>query len=895
MKASHFPWFTRVLATALSAVLVVHSAAWPALDGFQPQRQDFITPDLPSTLELLDYYPPSSLARVTDSFLSTSDRANEPSSRRLVLLIQDLHCHPDVQRKISQLLEHYDSKGIGTGFVAAEGAEGPVDLSPIALFPDEKIKKAVTEEFVDKGLFSGVERYAILNGRADRLRGVEDKSAYQLHRKIFRESWEGRMRLAREIERFRYQLEALEPSVFSITLMNLKNRARDHESGKTGPLEYLAHLRRLAKSSEVPYPPELSLFEATLRMENAVSTRRLKQEVRSFLPYLQPKLKPFESNRLAVYAKENSTVYYLYLHNLARKYQVLDHCPKNLKDFMLVQDRMGTQDLAGVQEKSDKLLHDLLLRKANTKAQALLIQYERDLALTERLLGCELTEDELKEIFLKKDHFLAELQVFLKSQGKSAFQSSDPAALAELFAQAFDFYSLAISRELPMAERTLECLTHSESRSTILVTGGFHSRGIAQILKEKNISYLVLSPQVEFYTEEDRDRYWNVILGRAPALESGSRTALAPELGSAATSAGLAAAQYRLRGGMPEPEPMKSNEVSRPSARWRMAHWASLLFLPSFLPVFVRNLGRRTRRILVLPFTGGFLAASALVSAFLPTPSHAQSAYATNAAFVSWSPNASTNLAGYKVYVGERAGFNPKDPLQSSVVNVGKATSYSVRGLLPNKEYFFTVTAYNTSGLESAPAPQVSYFVPPPAGFGVAYYLPYNFTFGSDDLFGLTYVSMNVNVRPGQRPILESSTDLQNWTVESPLVTGRGVWQQSEQLDLTVYSENLQPAQFFRVRLPAILFYVGLGLGALFLSMDQNTDALLSFAGLLTLGSSEPVSQKTAGRAQSPNLPAIPEGLPELVVPEESDLLMANRKGNGFENIRRATLAQRFS
>src|SRR5438552_15709445 len=68
---------------------------------------------------------------------------------------------------------------------------------------------------------------------------------------------------------------------------------------------------------------------------------------------------------------------------------------------------------------------------------------------------------------------------------------------------------------------------------------------------------------------------------------------------------------------------------------------------------------------------------------------------------LSWSSNTEPDLAGYKVYYGAAShGYgNP--------VVIGLQTSYTVTGL-SNGTYYFSVTAYDTSGNESGFSNEVS-------------------------------------------------------------------------------------------------------------------------------------------------------------------------------------------
>ncbi len=68
---------------------------------------------------------------------------------------------------------------------------------------------------------------------------------------------------------------------------------------------------------------------------------------------------------------------------------------------------------------------------------------------------------------------------------------------------------------------------------------------------------------------------------------------------------------------------------------------------------------------------------------------------------LAWDANTEADLAGYKIYYGSGSRA------YGSAIVVGKVTTYTVRNLLPGT-YYFSVTALNTAGLESAYSNEVS-------------------------------------------------------------------------------------------------------------------------------------------------------------------------------------------
>jgi chitinase len=70
-----------------------------------------------------------------------------------------------------------------------------------------------------------------------------------------------------------------------------------------------------------------------------------------------------------------------------------------------------------------------------------------------------------------------------------------------------------------------------------------------------------------------------------------------------------------------------------------------------------------------------------------------------------WDPNTESDLSGYKVYYKADTSSMPFDGTGagggSSPIDVHNQTTYTVNGLDPSRTYYFAVTAYNNSGIES--------------------------------------------------------------------------------------------------------------------------------------------------------------------------------------------------
>ena len=70
---------------------------------------------------------------------------------------------------------------------------------------------------------------------------------------------------------------------------------------------------------------------------------------------------------------------------------------------------------------------------------------------------------------------------------------------------------------------------------------------------------------------------------------------------------------------------------------------------------------------------------------------------------LAWDPSLSAGITGYRLYLGTTSGVY----IQTS--DVGIMTSTMVSNLIIGKTYYFVVTAYESSGLESPPSNEVSF------------------------------------------------------------------------------------------------------------------------------------------------------------------------------------------
>ena len=77
-----------------------------------------------------------------------------------------------------------------------------------------------------------------------------------------------------------------------------------------------------------------------------------------------------------------------------------------------------------------------------------------------------------------------------------------------------------------------------------------------------------------------------------------------------------------------------------------------------------------------------------------------------SAVTLGWTASSSANVVGYNVYYG------PSSRNYTNTVDAGTDTTAAITGLVSGATYYFAVTAYTASGMESDYSSEVSYTVP---------------------------------------------------------------------------------------------------------------------------------------------------------------------------------------
>jgi hypothetical protein len=155
----------------------------------------------------------------------------------------------------------------------------------------------------------------------------------------------------------------------------------------------------------------------------------------------------------------------------------------------------------------EQLAKDLGTRLTSTPESQTLQTIEQQLDLTDKLLELRLSPEEHEQFKTLNVHeMLAGWRAFLSDQlarshlPSPSWESLDALVLA--WPTLSRFYEAAGARDVVIVKRALAKLAETGEPLAVLITGGFHSPKITQMLKDRNLGVVVVATKVSQETDE---------------------------------------------------------------------------------------------------------------------------------------------------------------------------------------------------------------------------------------------------------------------------------------------------------------------------------------------------------------------------------------------------------
>lgn len=468
------------------------------------------------------------LGKITSSKYYDSDE--------IVINIQDLHCHAQTQRQISSIIELLERKYQIKG-VYLEGTYKDVNTSWLSGFNDGKNGSAIIEKMVDEGRLSGTEYYSLMNNKKDFIKPIEDEQLYKENIKLLNEIIVNNQEVEIICNELEEQIKKIKNSYSSDKARKFDKLIKDFKAKKIDSKKYYQELAKFAKEKNIDVTKYSNVALYIRLMDNNASLNESKiggelsrflVEIKNKLPYQEYVNLVKKSNNFSKI--ENITNQLIKLNN---QYQITKNLKlKNLESFINYLDFNDKINPISFIEEEKALKEEIFLKLGRTK-------YEQEVAFLNDFIS-NIKEYFTANISAQEYHKFEKEYKKFRTIWPSYFSINTVKKLDKYQDLLSKYHSNNIKRDYEFAKRLITkgnekgSLIVKETKLAVeeiekniknkkvkvVVTGGFHTKGLEKILENKKISYAIITPKITDSIEKAKEIYWNTIIYNATILKN---------------------------------------------------------------------------------------------------------------------------------------------------------------------------------------------------------------------------------------------------------------------------------------------------------------------------------------------------------------------------------------
>jgi len=452
------------------------------------------------------------------------------NNSKIIINIQDAHCNFEAQTNISHILDSLNER-YGLRLVALEGSSGEIDPSIFTTFPDEDVREEVATYFLKKGKINGAEFLSITSKNPPMLFGVETKEYYLANLAAFTNTIEDREVAKTACAIVKTVLDELKDSIYGKDLKVLDEKITNFKKGTDDLAGFADYLRKIALSKKVPFKNRFLNLEflcRTVDMEKTIDFNKVERERSKVITVLEKSLNKDELNTLFEKSLSfksgqiSASRYHIYLRAITQEKGAKFNKYKNLAlytDYLVLYDKINSQRLfEEISELSDAVKEKLF----KNKDQRALDKLSRNIRLLEGMFDISMSRADVDYYKRNKADFKSSVFIdFIKKRARKyriAYDWDPNFSLIDKHLPDFEhFYRIADTRDDALIENTIKKMEEEKLQAAALITGGYHTEGIAERLRKRGISYVIIAPRI---TQVDKDSpYLEILSGGKVSFE----------------------------------------------------------------------------------------------------------------------------------------------------------------------------------------------------------------------------------------------------------------------------------------------------------------------------------------------------------------------------------------
>jgi len=454
---------------------------------------------------------PQELGTVKESYIS------KYNPYKLIIHIQDAHANVEAQENEAELIKYLKEK-YRVNLVSVEGGFGDFDAEFFRSFPkDKKIRDKIAKYFLSKAFISGTDYLLITEDEPPTVYGAENRELYTSHLNTFRENQNFSDYLNNHLSVIESVIETLKDKYYSKDLREFDLRANDFKQGRISLEEYLSYLNIVSVINNLDLSkfPNLSRIINLQELEHKINFEQAESERQELIDSLTKVLSKEDLEELVKRSldfKANKITpagYYSYLEELTAKAGISSTAYNNLFSYIKYISFSENLDNSKIFEEIDSFTGTAKETLITNSSQKDIDSLTYIIQIIKGLSNINLSPKDYEYFKNNRDAFTSKSIGLVLRRYNSSIINSLPTD--EDIASLEKFYNLVYDRDRAIVSNSLNRLNREyNTDSVILVAGGFHTQGITSILKEKDISYIVVAPSIK--QSQDRENTYFAFL-----------------------------------------------------------------------------------------------------------------------------------------------------------------------------------------------------------------------------------------------------------------------------------------------------------------------------------------------------------------------------------------------
>lgn len=470
--------------------------------------------------------------RITDSYTGTDERE--------LLIIMDAHCNYSAQKNIASILDAY-SRVTSPAFIALEGAAGEISVDDLRSFPMKPVTETISDIFLQDGKINGVEYFCIVHGLHgtngdDALRtfvvGMEDPELYKTNLSAYQQVGAS-ARTAREcIEYLAHRIAAFSDTLYTDEQTKYVALERSYQDGDIAFFEYLTRQIDLCAEEQIDLSAfkNIALFAQSRSVKYAIDTTALEAQRKRLERSIAQRQIDWDTTIGAQY--QLGTIppekYYRIIHYNCGQFAIDMSAYPQVAQYFSYLDLADRIDHSALYTESNNLSYIIAERMFIDQTALTCYQWLKRLWRMSKLLNLDLAADEYETLqndpwsFDKLRAFFAQ---YIDDQQSVQRIDTESVHITTALNGIHAFYAAALDRNRAMVDNLLADMDMELCTQAAVVVGGFHIDGICKLLREKNISYRVISPDMH-HSGHDQQLYRSRLANERTSFEASLEASL---------------------------------------------------------------------------------------------------------------------------------------------------------------------------------------------------------------------------------------------------------------------------------------------------------------------------------------------------------------------------------